>query len=264
MRLLLSSIVIGSWFVISLVSGLLPLSADNIMLENILLLPDFESWLGYDDLGRPIADRLILGARISLSVAIFVVSISFVLGTSIGMMAAWLGGWCDKLIVFIIDVFIAFPGILLAIVLSGLMRPGISNAVVALSIVGWVAFARLARAQTLTIKHREHVVAAKALGVNTIRIVVTHIFPLILAPLVVEATFAIAATVVAEAGLSFLGLGVQPPDPSWGSMIRDGTQFMLVAPHMVLVPSVAILAVVLSINILGDALRDKIDSRTNS
>jgi len=177
-------------------------------------------------------------------------------------MAAWFGGWWDKATVLVIDIFIAFPGILLAIALSGLMGPGIMNAVVALSVVGWVGFARLARAQTLTVKHREHVTAAQALGTDTVSIAIHHILPLIMAPLVIEATFAIAGTVIAEAGLSFLGLGVQAPDPSWGSMIRDGARFMLVAPHMVLAPGMAILLVVLSINLLGDSLRDKMDVRS--
>ncbi len=234
------------------------------MLNKILVAPEFHAWLGYDDLGRSITDRLILGARTSFLVAMCVVSISFVFGTTVGVMAAWLGGWWDKVIVFVIDVFIAFPGILLAIALSGLMGPGIMNAVVALSVVGWVGFARLARAQTLTIKHREHVMAAQALGTDTTSIAIRHILPLIMAPLVIEATFAIAGTVIAEAGLSFLGLGVQPPNPSWGSMIRDGTRFMLVAPHMVLAPGMTILLVVLSINLLGDSLRDKMDVRSKT
>jgi peptide/nickel transport system permease protein len=207
---------------------------------------------------------MIMGARTSLLVAFSVVFISFVVGTIIGVFAAWFGGWWDKISVLIIDIFIAFPGILLAIALAGLLGPGIMNAVIALSIVGWVGFARLARAQTLTIKHREHVTAARALGTRTSRMVFLHLLPLIMAPLIVEATFAIAGTVIAEASLSFLGLGVQPPDASWGSMIREGTRYMLVAPHMVLAPGIAIFLVVLSINLLGDRLRDKMDVRLNN
>ncbi len=256
-------LIILVWFFVALFAGSLPLQADAIMLEKILSAPEKQAWLGYDDLGRSIAERLVLGARTSFLVAIFVVSISFVLGTTLGVMAAWFGGWWDKVTVFVIDIFIAFPGILLAIALSGLPGPGIMNAVVALSVVGWAGFARLARAQTLTIKHREHVLAARALGTSTTHIVVYHILPLIVAPLVVETTFAVAGTVIAEAGMSFLGLGVQAPDPSWGSMIRDGTRFMPVAPHMVLAPGIAILPVVLSINLPGDTLRDKMDVRSN-
>ena len=255
-------LIISTWLLVALFAGILPLHPDAIMLNKILVAPEFHAWLGYDDLGRSIAERLILGARTSFLVAMCVVSISFVIGTTVGVLAAWFGGWWDKVTVLVIDIFIAFPGILLAIALSGLMGPGIMNAVVALSVVGWVGFARLARAQTLTIKHREHVIAAQALGTGTAGIAIRHILPLIMAPLIIEATFAIAGTVIAEAGLSFLGLGVQPPNPSWGSMIRDGTRFMLVAPHMVLAPGMTILLVVLSINLLGDSLRDKMDVRS--
>ena len=249
------------WCVLALSATILPLQPDRIELEQILQTPEWQSWLGYDDLGRSIADRLIMGARTSLLVAFCVVIISFVIGTVIGVFAAWFGGWWDTITVLIIDIFIAFPGILLAIALAGLLGPGIMNAVIALSVVGWVGFARLARAQTLTVKHREHVTAAQALGTGTPAIALRHIFPLILAPLIVEATFAIAGTVIAEASLSFLGLGVQPPAASWGSMIREGTRYMLVAPHMVLVPGIAIFLVVLSVNVLGDRLRDNMDVR---
>ena len=151
---------------------------------------------------------------------------------------------------------------LLAIALVGLLGPGIGNLVFALTLVGWVGYARLARAQVLSVKGREHVLAARALGARTPRIVLRHLLPLISAPLLVEATFGVAAVVVAESGLSFLGLGVQPPDASWGSMIRDGVRYLLVAPHLVLAPGVALFLVVLSVNLLGDGLRDRLDVKT--
>lgn len=261
-KFILPCLIISVWFFVAVFAGSLPLHPDAIRLDKILTAPEAQAWLGYDDLGRSIAERLILGARTSFLVAMCVVSISLVFGTLVGVMAAWFGGWWDKVTVLVIDIFIAFPGILLAIALSGLMGPGIMNAVLALSVVGWVGFARLARAQTLSIKHREHVTAAQALGTGTARIALIHILPLILAPLIIEATFAIAGTVIAEASLSFLGLGVQAPNPSWGSMIRDGARFMLVAPHMVVAPGMTILLVVLSINLLGDTLRDKMDVRS--
>jgi peptide/nickel transport system permease protein len=260
-RLSFSIIVLFVWCTLALTATLLPLQPDRIILQKILANPELHAWLGYDDLGRLVADRLILGARTSLLVALCVVTISFFVGTIIGVLAAWYGGWWDTVTVLVIDIFIAFPGILLAIALAGLLGPGIMNAVFALTVVGWVGFARLARAQTLTIKQREHVTAARALGTKTTHIAVRHLLPLIMAPLIIEGTFAIAGTVVAEASLSFLGLGVQPPTASWGSMIRDGTRYMLVAPHMVLAPGTAIFLVVLSINLLGDRLRDKMDVR---
>ncbi len=260
-RLSFPAIVILCWCIVALLGPLLPLQPDQIILEKILSPPELGAWLGYDDLGRMITDRLIIGARTSFLVASCVVAMSFVIGTLIGIFAAWLGGWWDTITVLMIDIFIAFPGILLAIALAGLLGPGIMNAVIALSVVGWVGFARLSRAQVLTIKQREHINAARALGTGTVGITMRHLLPLITAPLIIEATFAIAGTVIAEASLSFLGLGVQAPHASWGSMIRDGTRYMLVAPHMVLAPGVAIFLVVLSINLLGDRLRDKMDVR---
>lgn len=247
------------WSLMALCAPVLPLNPNQIHLEKILLTPEWNAWLGYDDLGRGLLDRLVMGARTSFFVAFTVVSISLLLGTLIGMFSAWYGGRIDKFMVVIMDIFMAFPGILLAIALSGLLGPGLMNAVIALSIVSWVGFARLARAQTLSIKHREHILSAISQGSGVWRIVCLHILPLILAPLIIEATFAIAAVVIAEASLSFLGLGVQPPVASWGSMIKDGTRYMLVAPHMVLVPGIAIFLVVLSVNLLGDRLRDYLD-----
>ncbi len=263
MRTLLSIpfLILLVWLVLALSAGLLPLHPDQIALEKILQPPGVSHWLGYDDLGRNIGDRLIMGARTSITVAFTVVILSFVIGTALGMLGAWCGGIWDKCLVMIIDLFIAFPGILLAIALAGLLGPGLMNAVIALSIVSWVGFARLARVQTLTVKQRDHVLAARALGTPVIWIVLRHVLPLIMAPLIIEATFALAGVVIAEAGLSFLGLGVQPPSASWGSMIRDGTTYMLVAPHMVLAPGFAILSLVVCINMIGDRLRDYMDIR---
>ncbi len=246
------------WLSITLFSTWLPLHPEQITLSNILQPPSLIEWLGYDDLGRPILDRLAMGGKTSFLVAFWVILVSLTIGTLIGMISGWFGGYIDLVITRIIDIFLAFPGILLAIALSGLLGPGIENVVFALSVVGWVGFARLSRAQTLSLKQREHVQAALALGANSVRILRYHVLPLLVAPLIIEATFGIAGVVIAEAGLSFLGLGVQPPEASWGAMIRDGTSYMLVAPHMVLAPGIALLLVVLSVNLLGDRLRDKL------
>jgi len=238
------------------------LEPNHIILPNILQPPSLSEWLGYDDLGRPVLDRLMMGARTSFFVAFGVITVSLTVGTLIGTISGWFGGYIDLIIVRIMDVFLAFPGILLAIALSGILGPGIENVVFALSVVGWVGFARITRAQTLSLKHREHVLAARALGASIPRILRYHIIPLLMAPLLIEATFGIAGIVIAEAGLSFLGLGVQPPAASWGSMIRDGTGYMLVAPHIVLAPGLTLLLVVLSVNMLGDKLRDKLDVKS--
>jgi peptide/nickel transport system permease protein len=250
------------WTLAALAGPLLPLSPDFVDLRAILAPPGAGSPLGNDDLGRPVLDRLLAGARISFTVGLGVVTLSALVGSLVGGAAAFAGGWVDLLLVRLVDVFLAFPGILLAIALAGILGPGIDNLIFALAAVGWVGYARLARAQVLSLKERDHVTAARALGAGSVRILLRHLLPLALAPLMVEATFGVAAAVVAEAGLSFLGLGVQPPQASWGSMIREGVGYMLVAPHLVLAPGMAILLVVLAVNLLGDRLRDRLDVRT--
>jgi peptide/nickel transport system permease protein len=261
MRVAFPAALVVVWALAALAGPLLPLAPDAVDLPRILDGPGAGALLGHDDLGRPVLDRLVVGARTSFIVAVSVVALSVVVGTAIGIVSAWAGGWVDHVLVRIIDIFLAFPGILLAIALSGILGPGIENVVIALGAVGWVGFARLARAQTLSLKHREHVTAARALGTRTPVILVRHLLPLLAAPLIVEATFGVAGVVIAEAGLSFLGLGVQPPDASWGTMIRDGTRYLLVAPHLVLAPGIALMLVVLGINLLGDRLRDRLDVR---
>ena len=253
--------VLLGWAGLALVGHWLPLAANRVDLAHILAAPGPDTWLGCDDLGRPVWDRLVAGASVSLLVAVPVVGLSLLIGAPLGALSAWWGGAADHVITRLIDIFLAFPGLLLAIALAGTLGPGIDNVVVALAAVGWVGFARLARAQALSVKARDHVQAALALGVGETRIVFRHLLPLIAAPLTVEATFAVAGAVTAEAGLSFLGLGVQPPTASWGSMIRDGTRYMLVAPHLLLAPGIALALVVLSVNLLGDHLRDRLDVR---
>lgn len=253
--------LLAGWIALALAAPLLGLDPHRVSLPHMLQGPALEAPLGFDELGRPLLDRLVSGARTSLLVATMVVCLSLLLGTLIGTVSAWLAGTFDHVVVRIIDVFLAFPGILLAIALAGILGPGIDNVVFALTTVGWVGFARLARAQTLTLKHREHVLAAVALGARAPRILWCHVLPLIAAPLIVEATFSIAAVIIGEAGLSFLGLGVQPPHASWGSIIQEGTRYMLVAPHLVVVPAVALSTLVLAVNLLGDRLRDRLDVR---
>lgn len=251
--------IVALWVFAGMGADLLPLHPDTIHLSKILAVPGSDALFGYDDLGRPILDRLLTGARTSLVVACWVVLISSITGTCIGLLSAYRGGWVDLLVRLVMDVFLAFPGILLAIALAGIMGPGLDNVVIALSVVGWVGFARLTRAQVLSLKSREHVQAAIALGTGTGGILLRHLLPLVMAPLLIEASFGIASVVIAEAGLSFLGLGIQPPDASWGNMIRDGARYLLVAPHMVLFPGFALMLVVLAVNMLGDRLRDYLE-----
>jgi peptide/nickel transport system permease protein len=240
----------------------LHLQPDVISLPQIMAPPSPGDWFGFDDLGRSIGARLVHGVRTSLRIAAIVVPLTALIGTAVGAFAAWRDGLADIVVARIMDVFLAFPGILLAIALAGLLGPGVGNVVIALTVTGWVGFARLARAQTHAVKNREHVQAARALGTPTVVILARHVLPLIAAPLLVEATLGMAGVMLAESGLSFLGLGVQPPAASLGAMLRDGTAYMLVAPHMVVAPGLALLLLVLSCNVLGDEWQRRLDPRS--
>ena len=257
----LPQLVLLAWLALALAAPLMPLHPWQIDLQTLLAPPGAGHWLGTDDLGRPVLDRLLLGARVSLLVAACVVGVSLFIGVLAGSLAAWYGGLAERALTAVLDLFMAFPGILLAIALAGILGPGLDKLVIALSVVGWVGYARLARAQVLSVKQREHVLAARSLGTPLARIMTRHLLPLMAAPLVVETSFGLAAVVVAEAGLSFLGLGLQVPHASWGGMIRDGVRYLLVAPHLVLAPGLALMLVVFSLNVLGDRLRDRLDVR---
>jgi len=230
-----------------------------INLANILEPPNGVFILGTDDLGRDIGARLIAGVRLSLVVALVVVAFTSVFGTLFGIFAAWFGGLVDLFLVKVIDIFLAFPGILLAIALAGVLGGGVQNIIIALCSVGWVGFARLARGQTLKIKSLDHLTAAVALGTNSRRAIFIHVLPLLTGPLIVEATFSFAAVILSEAGLSFLGLGVMDPTPSLGGMIRDGALYLLVAPHYVLITGFALMSLVITLNLMGDWLRDRLN-----
>ena len=254
-RVLLPSMVLLGWLLCALLAKVLPLSPNAIDLAQGFAPPAAAHWLGTDELGRSIAARVVSGARVSCGVGLAVMLLSLGIGVGIGVLAALAGGWVDACCSRLIDIFMAFPGILLAIALAGVLGPGLNNVVLALCAVSWVGFARLARAQTLAVKARDHVLAARALGSRQRYVIFRHVLPLIAAPLLVEASFVLAGAVVAEAGLSFLGLGAQPPLASWGSMIRQAMQFLLVAPHMLIGPCVALVSLVLASNLLGDHLR---------
>jgi peptide/nickel transport system permease protein len=217
--------------------------------------------LGLDELGRDILARLLRGTRISLLVGIAVVSVSSVLGMLFGSMAGYFGGRVDDLISRVIDVLMAFPGILLAIALVAVLGPGLTNVVLALSVIGWVGYARLVRGQALRAREFEFVQAARACGASSARIVVHHILPTAIPAVVVQATLGMAGAIIAEAALSFLGLGVQPPTPSWGTMLDAGRSHLFDAPHLTIFPGLAIATLVLGFNFLGDGLRDRVDPK---
>ena len=235
-----------------------PLATD---LDARLDPPSLTHPLGRDALGRDVLARIASGARISLAVAGTVVAISLALGVGLGALAGWAGGWTDELLARLIDVLLAFPGLLLAIALSAILGPTLPNVVLALSVLGWTGYARLTRAQVELLRARDFVHAARALGVRPSRIVVRHLLPLIAPLLLVQATFGLSGAILAEASLSFLGLGAPPPLPSWGAMLDEGRTFMLVAPHLVLAPGVALALTVTCLQLVGDGLRDALDVR---
>jgi len=218
--------------------------------------------LGTDALGRDLLARLAEGLQLSLSVGVAVVFFGGVIGITVGMISAWLGGWADSLLMRLADIVLSFPGILLAIALAAMLGPGVENLIVALVAVGWVGFARLSRAQVLALKHAPYVEAAIANGSTTPYIAFRHLLPNIAAPLLVEASFGLAAVIIGEAGLSFLGIGVQPPNASLGTMIREGTSLMLVEPLLVVWPGLILFLLVMAVNLLGDHLRDRLDVRS--
>jgi peptide/nickel transport system permease protein len=224
--------------------------------------PSPHHWFGTDELGRDILSRVIFGARISMLVGVGVVGASLLIGLLIGSIAGYYGGKLDRFFnVIVMNAFMSFPGILLAIAFVAFLGPGIFNLILALSIGGWVGYARLVRAQVLAAREREYVEAARALGARDLRIIVRHIWPNIIQPVIVQAAIGMAGAVLAEATMSFLGLGVPPPVASWGSMLNDARSHLFDAPHMVLFPAAAVMLAVLSFNFIGDALRDYLDPR---
>ena len=227
-----------------------------------LAAPSSAHWMGTDQLGRDILSRILFGARVSMLVSISVVLGAGLIGLSIGSVAGYFGGWFDRLVnVVLINAFLSFPGILLAIAFAAFLGPGLGKVILALVITGWAGYARLARAQILQAKEMEYVLAARSLGASNARILLRHLLPNILQPVLVQATIAMAGAILAESTLSFLGVGVLAPMPSWGAMLNDARSHLFDAPHLVIFPALAVMAAVLAFNLLGDALRDWLDPR---
>lgn len=238
------------------------LSADPVSQELPLRLapPSWRHPLGLDELGRDMLGRLLVGARVSLFVGVAVVSISVAVGTFLGSLAGYVGGVVDDIVGRAIDTLMAFPGLLLAIALVAVLGPGLGNVLLALTAIGWVSYARLVRGQVLRAREFDYVQASRALGAGTLHVLWRHLVPTTWSALVVQASLGMGGAVIGEASLSFLGLGVQPPTPSWGSMLNGGRVHLLDAPHLTVFPGLAIALVVLGFNFLGDGLRDFADS----
>jgi len=240
-----------------------PYDPAHIELPNRLLSPTSAHWCGTDELGRDTCSRLIYGARISMIVGSSVVLVSLTLGLIVGSIAGYYGGGIDRFVnVVVMNAFLSFPGILLAIAFVAFRGPGIFNLVLALSLGGWVGYARLVRAQVLATREKEFVEAARALGASDLRVIVLHILPNIIQPIIVQAAIGMAGAILAEATMSFLGLGVPPPTASWGAMLNDSRAYLFSAPAPGLVSGPTVMLAVLSFNFIGDALRDLLDPRS--
>ena len=235
----------------------------RIELFQRLQTPSHAHWFGTDELGRDVFARTLHGARISLSVAIAVVSLSLAAGLILGSLAGFYGGLADTVInLYLSNAFLALPGILLAVAFVAFLGPSLVNLVIALALSGWVNYARLVRAQVLAVKEREFVQAARSLGASDLRLLLRHILPNILQPLIVQAAIGMAGAILAEATLSFLGLGVQPPTATWGAMLNDARSHLFESPYLIAFPAAAVALCVLAFNLIGDGLRDALDPRS--
>lgn len=236
-------------------------AAGNQPLEQ-RLRPSSGHLMGLDDLGRDVLSRIIHGARISMRVGVTVVLISALIGIMIGAVSGYYGGWVDRFFSgFLFNVFMAFPGILLAIAMVAFLGPSLNNLILALSVIGWVGYARLIRGQVLKVREYDFVTAARALGASDVRIMLFHILPNAIQPLIVQASLGMAGAVLSEASLSFLGLGVPPPAPSWGSMLNDARNYLRIAPHLLIFPGLAVMLTVMAFNFVGDGLREWLDPK---
>jgi peptide/nickel transport system permease protein len=254
--------IIGALVFVAMFAPLLaPYNPYTVSLDARLQPPGEGHPLGTDELGRDILSRLLYGARVSLWVGIVTVALAGLIGVTGGVAAGYMGGACDAIIMRLVDVFLAFPVIILAIAIVAVRGPGLTNVLVALALVYWTTYARVARGVVLTVREEEYTWAARAVGASAPRIMLHHLLPNAVAPLIVLASLGMGTAILAEAALSFLGLGIQPPEASWGSMLNTGMQFLRDASFLSTFPGLAIFVTVLGFNLLGDGLRDALDPR---
>jgi peptide/nickel transport system permease protein len=265
-RLAVAGLVVLGLLVVAAVFGsaLAPYGVNEIQVEDRLQAPSGDHWFGTDELGRDVFSRVLVAARVSLQVGVIAVSISLVLGVVMGLVAGYYGGWVDTVVMRVMDVLFAFPAILLAIAILAVLGPGLSNAMIAIGIVYTPIFARICRASVLSVREEVFVGAARSIGASDARVLRLHILPNVMAPIIVQTSLSLAFAILSEAALSFLGLGIQPPQPSWGRMLFDGRGFIEQAWWVVVFPGAAIFVTVLAFNVVGDALRDALDPKQRS
>jgi len=254
-------VVLGIVALLALTAGLIAPYNPNKTIAGILQTPGGQCWLGTDHLGRDVLSRLLYGTRVAVLAGAVSVGLAVALGVMIGLVAGTRGGWVDDVLMRVVDALWAFPTLVLALAIAFSLGPGLSNAMVAIGIVFTPAFARLVRGQALSLRERDFAIAARALGAGSCRMMRCHIWPNVLGPIIVQASLMIPQAIIVEATLSFLGLGIEPPNPSWGSMLRQAYQYIERAPRLSLVPGAAIFLTVLGLNLLGDGLRVALDVR---
>ncbi len=259
---IIGSVIIVLFFLIALLAPLLaPHPPNALSLKDALTSPCLEHILGTDEFGRSILSRIIFGARVSLNIALIASAVALCIGVPLGALAGYYGGRFDSIVQGLVDVTWAFPTILAALAVMFILGTGLHSVMIAVGVVYWAGYARITRGQFLALREEEYVQAARAVGASNLRIIWRHLLPNSLAPLLVQLSLGMGQVILIEASLSFLGLGAQPPTPSWGAMLSNGRAYLLVAPWLTLFPGVAIMLVVLGFNLLGDGLRDAFDPR---
>jgi peptide/nickel transport system permease protein len=251
-------------FLLSLLAPYLtPYEPDAIDAYRVLMPPSYEHMLGTDELGRDVLTRLLYGARISLKVGFVAVGIAVAIGTLLGLLAGYYGGWIDMVLMRFVDIMLCFPTFFLILAVIAMLEPSIWYIMAVIGLTGWMGVARLVRAEVLSLREREFVMAARALGASDFRIIFRHILPNSLSPVLVSATLGVAGAILTESALSFLGIGVQPPTPSWGNILTSGKDYIEFAWWLSLFPGLSILITVLSYNLVGEGIRDALDPRLN-
>lgn len=256
------ALIVVALFVISFLAPYItPYSPDDLDAYHVLLPPTSAHWMGTDELGRDVLTRIIYGARISLKVGFVAVGISAAVGTLAGLLAGYFGSWVDQLLMRLVDIMLCFPTFFLILAVIAMLEPSIWYIMIVIGLTGWMGVARLVRAEVLSLRERDFVFAARALGASNIRIIFRHILPNSLSPVLVAATLGVAGAILTESALSFLGIGVQPPVPSWGNMLTAGKDYLEFAWWLSLFPGLAILITVIAYNLVGEGLRDALDPR---